>query len=126
MNPENNRVKIKIGLLLGLLLALAFVLGIDSQPIKASTPTPSPTLQTIRPTATSIYLYLRPTPTLLNVPIAPTLDLHLDPTLQADLIVNLYRWANRDHLFDFIGTAALVLIVVGLIIRMVTRNSNPS
>lgn len=117
-------MRFKLSILLIALLVGLVLLGLQSSPIWASTPTPSPTLPALRPTATSIYLFLRPTPTMLTVPIAPTLDLRLDPRLQADLTINLYRWANRDHLFDFIGTAAIVLTVVGLIIRMVARNSN--
>ena len=109
--------------LIALLALLAFFTPL-AIPALAATPTPTPTLRPIPPTPTSAYIYLRPTPTPLTInPVAMNVPFQSDGGPMADNAINMYRFANRDHVLDFVGTAVLVFVCVGYLIKMAGRNT---
>ena len=105
-------------------LALGLLFIPLTMPALASTPTPTPTLRPIPPTPTSAYIYLRPTPTALTInPISMDVPFQSDGGPMADNAINMYRFANRDHVLDFIGTGILVFVCIGYLIKMAGRNT---
>ena len=106
------------------LLALSLLFIPLTIPALAATPTPTPTLRPIPPTPTSAYIYLRPTPTALTInPVSMDVPFQSDGGPMADNAINMYRFANRDHVLDFIGTGFLVFACIGLLIKMAGRNT---
>lgn len=86
--------------------------------------TPTPTLRPIPPTPTSAYIYLRPTPTPFNInPPTLAVPFQSDGGPMADNAINMYRFANHDHILDFIGTGVLCLVCIGYLIKMAGRNT---
>jgi hypothetical protein len=105
-------------------VCLLLLICVGASPAGAATPTPSATLKSIAPSQTSVYLYLHATPTNLTlVPLNITVDFQADPLLTADLTINMYRYFNKDHLIDIIGSIGLALFVVGLLIRFIGRTT---
>lgn len=107
------------------ILLLCLILGLSSgEIIRASTPTPSPTLHDIPSSPTSIFIYLHATPTNLTVvPQGLTMNFNTDPLLTADITINMYRYFNKDHLIDLIGSIILALFVLGLLIRFIGKTT---
>jgi len=106
--------------------ALACLIILCAAPVmttEAQSPTATPTLLPIQPTATGVYQYLRPTPTMWHYGTPVAMNLNIDSGQLADEAINLYNYANRDHVIDLIGTGALVLIVVGLLINTINRHT---
>jgi len=101
-----------------LCLALLF-----AAPALAQGPTATPTLLPIQPTNTSVYQYLRPTPTMWIYGTPVNMGLNIDSGQLADEAINLYNYANRDHIVDLLATGALVLIVVGMLINTINRHT---
>lgn len=107
-------------------LTLLLILAIPGLAISAQGPTetPTPTLRPIPPTPTSVYLYLRPTPTLLTVvPQGLVINFNTDPTLVADLTINMYRYFNKDHLMDLLASIMLAFVGVGILIKLIGRQT---
>lgn len=118
-----------IALLIITLAGMASLMGLPSGRAYSATPTPiaSPTpivLQTIAPTETEIYLYLRNTPTLIpfGSPV-PGLNLDVDNGQAADQAINIYRYFNHDHVFDYLGVVALAIIAIIYVVRIINRSS---
>jgi len=103
--------------------AVVCLVLICSAPALAQSPTATPTLLPIQPTQTGVYQYLRPTPTMWHYGTPIPLSLNINSGQLADEAINLYNYANRDHVIDLIGTGALVLIVVGLLINTINRHT---
>lgn len=108
-------------LILLIVVLMMFVVISPQNTVNAATPTP--TLRPIQPTATSVYLYLRPTPTPLTIMPSGNFDINADGGLLADLSINMYRYANRDHVLDLIGTFLLGGMTVMYIARIAGRNT---
>jgi len=90
--------------------------------VKADTPTPTP--RPIASTPTSIYLYFRPTPTPLSLNINPAdFPVNTDTGGLADLSINMWRYGNRDHLFDLLTSGLLAMLIVRYLIRIVNRST---
>jgi len=118
------------------LLISASVLVDAATPTPVPTDTPIPTatmihsptpviLNTLRPTVTESYIYLRPTPTLLPVSGPnPNLDIHADNGMVADQTINIYRYFNHDHIFDYICMVILAFVSVFYIVRIIGRTTN--
>lgn len=105
-----------------LCLGLIVVLFALVMPIQAATPTPTATLRPILPTPTSQSLFLRITPTPLNIVVNTVVPpFEADGGPMADTAINVYRFFNRDHLFDFVGTAVVAMAGVGLLFKMAGR-----
>lgn len=108
-------------------LTLLLILAIPGLAISAQGPTetPTPTLRPIPSTPTSVYLYLRPTPTLLTVvPQGLVINFNTDPTLVADLTINMYRYFNKDHLMDLLASIMLAFVGVGILIKLLGRQTS--
>lgn len=114
---------------LALIVTMGVMLAAPGLAAHSATPTliPSPTpftLSTLRPTATDIYLYLRPTPTLIPFgTLSPALNLNVDNGQLADQAINIYRYFNHDHIFDYLGVVVLALVCVVYVVRIIGRTS---
>lgn len=105
-----------------LVLISLILLSVSVIPARAATPTP--TLRPIPPTPTSAYIYLRPTPTALTINISPLdVPFNTDAGGLSDLAINMYRYINRDHAVDFIGSGLLAVFAVGFIIKLAGRST---
>lgn len=109
-------------------LTLLLILTIPGAALaQGPTATPTPTLRPIPSTPTSVYLYLRPTPTLLTVvPSGIVINFETDPTLVADLTINMYRYFNKDHMIDLLASIMLAFVAVGILIKLIGRNTQTS
>ena len=106
-------------------LALMLMLSLPLGSLSAATPTPSATLKNIPPSQTSVYIYLHATPTGLTVvPQNLDIDFQTDPLLTADLTINMYRYFNKDHLIDLIGSMGLALFCLGLLIKFIGKTTS--
>ena len=112
----------KILSIAGLVLTLGLMLLVDLIPALAATPTPTPTLRPVVASPTSAYIYLRPTPTPFTINTSPFTGAFLvDGGPIADNAINIWNFANRDHVLDFIVCGAIVMSVVVLMMKLVGR-----
>lgn len=104
--------------------AMLIIILMGTISVSAQGPTATPTLRPIPPSPTSAYLYLRPTPTPLTINVNPAnFPIQTDAGGLADLAINMYRYINRDHIVDFIGTGILVVVCVSYLVRMSGRTT---
>ena len=110
--------------LLVLCLATMLLLGfVGTQSASAATPTPSPTLRPIQPTATSNTQYLRPTPTPWALPTSEMSFAGFNGFNSklgdaADTSIQIYNAVNQNHLLDLITGALTAVVVLAIIIGM--------
>ena len=105
------------------LTVLCFILLCGS-PVIVGAATPTPTLRPIPPTPTPAYLYFRPTPTLWSFPpVDGNLNISFDNSTSADVAINTWRWLNKDHLLDLFSTGALLIVVLGLLLKIASNST---
>src|SRR5260221_13220447 len=106
---------------------VGMILIIPDTNIHALTPTPSPTLHALIPTPTSALQYIRPTPgnIVLTTPVASLNLSALDAGDMADKAIQFYRYGTKDHLFDFIGSAMLLVATLALLVKLIASNTRP-
>jgi hypothetical protein len=123
-NGKASRIRNVQACLFLIALLFALLLLISPQALHALAATPTPTLRPIPPTPTSAYIYLRPTPTALTINISPLdVPFNTDAGGLSDLAINMYRYVNRDHVVDFIGSGLLAVFAVGFIIKLAGRST---
>ncbi len=87
--------------------------------------TPTGTLRSLQPTATSKYQGFRLTPTPLTLMPMPTLEEQFDMTSStgtfADTIINAYKTMNTNGVGDFVSFVVVALVVVVYLVRVQKR-----
>jgi len=103
-------------------LVWMLLIGSGSALVSAATSTPTATLRPLLPSPTSAYLYLRPTPTPYTINVIPYSGSFLvDAGPIADTSINIWNFANRDHVLDFVVCGAIVIELVRLMIKLIGR-----
>jgi hypothetical protein len=103
-------------------IGLALLMMLCASAGTASAATPTPTLRPILASPTSAYLYLRPTPTPFTITTSPFTGAFLvDGGPIADNAINIWNFANRDHVIDFVLIGLIMISLIGLVIKLIGR-----
>ena len=107
-------------------LTVGAILAAGAAPVYAEGPTPYPTLRPLPVTPTLNYLYGHPTPTPIPVVAAPdgvTIN-PIDAGPSADMVINVYRYINHDHLIDLVAGGTLAVFSIYLMVNYINRRTN--
>lgn len=100
-------------------IGILFTIAGGANTTAAATPSPTPTLPPITPSATPGFINFRPTPSPFPIAVITVMPIDLTgkPEVIADTAINIYRWANRDGVVD----AAMFIVVVVFVLLAAVR-----
>ncbi len=103
------------------IILILFTIAGGASTTAAATPSPTPTLPPITPSATPGFINFKPTPSPFPITVMTVMpiDLNGKPEEIADTAINIYRWANRDGVVDAVMFIVVVAFVVLSAVRMI-------